>query len=646
MKKMTKWLSLLLAGLMLSAALLACNDSSSWSDDEDEDDEDEEQSESFDEYKNLSPQELADALKECPSYKITATLHAYEYGEQVGERNETIQKQNDWVKVETVKKPAHSDPTTQTAYYDLERFVSYYSNENGGWDHYVSNGELKLIAIFEKSFPAELLINPEVYGEYDSETKSYPMLPEKMVEILNGGDQMSASGSMSPSGTTYTFELVAEQDPFRQTFTIVIEFKSVQVKLPAELAPETDENQPDVKPTPDTTQRPVDTNKVPEENPPEEAPIPSYCPFAFGVSSLEWMDTFSISLLHTYDNGYFESIYVEKSDHIVNLSYESTEQTYYVYADLKNQLIYTQTQWNGEIYWVCEPTDTYLTWDYLLEQTMVAYFDPLAHDLSYYWTYDFSDGTYSWYFEDSALEDLSNSMGSKIEAVSLWGDYPYDLSERNEWGKYCYGISQASVYSTLEIDYSDYTVSIPSNTISKNEFDQMIEDATAFDETPYLNLNPGELYDALLNSEELYFLLRDGDYQTEIRKSGDILELSMYDPELGDWTYCYVDLSAGTMYQMMNPGHYVEFAFIHTWEESLYSFGIERHSYFFDDECYLPFGASDSYLEMDPDVVSFEFRFAGMTREGATYDYEEFTENQEYTQLILRFEDQNITLPF
>ena len=228
MKQFSKWLALLMAGLLLSAALLSCDDGYDWSEEEDGDD-DEEQSESSSQYKNLTPEELWDAILDADEFTFEMVA-IRKNGDDAATSTCTVFKDGDLLKCEIVTKYGE-ETSTQTAYFDLKNNLDY-EEEDGQW--YYSEGkdeEADLSDLLDDVCPVDLLFDKDCY-EAESENSEYIMLPDAIREELNAPGEVECEGKMTSKGSVYTFIFSASDEAHAIEYTITVKFKSDTIKLP------------------------------------------------------------------------------------------------------------------------------------------------------------------------------------------------------------------------------------------------------------------------------------------------------------------------------------------------------------------------------------------------------------------------------
>ncbi|MBO5777956.1 MAG: hypothetical protein J6R82_00145 [Clostridia bacterium] len=240
MKKMTKWLALLLAGLMVSATLISCESAYTGSDD---DDDDEEESESSSKYKDLSPDDVADALLEAGKFTVSMEIHS-------GSEVENTVQQRTYIKNGNILKYIYKITSSgynaeQEAYADLENGLIY-EQEDGVWAS--ETEEVNLVDLLEDAMYSNLLLDDDNYLEYDSETDRYPLKESAIREELNLSENSSAEGYMTRNGSVYTFFFSVEGSGAGNC-TITVKFTADKLTLP-EVEESTNGNEGTVVPSP------------------------------------------------------------------------------------------------------------------------------------------------------------------------------------------------------------------------------------------------------------------------------------------------------------------------------------------------------------------------------------------------------------
>lgn len=232
MKKFTKWLALLMAGLVLSATLVACDDGYDWA--EDDDDDDEEQSDSdpnsdfSSKFENLTPEEILNELLETKDFTIemkgvssiiaSPSVVTYTICKNGGKLRISMISQTDY-KVE------------RKAYFDLDEHIAYEEEDNGEWI-YQKQEDLELSDLLGDLIPVDLLFDKDSYETYDPENGQFIMKPEVVSDEMTGSEEVTGKGEMTSQEGTYTFTFSVEQGTKKIEYTLTVTFTSDTVTLP------------------------------------------------------------------------------------------------------------------------------------------------------------------------------------------------------------------------------------------------------------------------------------------------------------------------------------------------------------------------------------------------------------------------------
>lgn len=270
MKKLTKWLALLLAGVLtVSTMLVACNDAGAGGDLDDE--EKEEKEENLDAYMGFSPEE---AYEEMLDVKDVTVVGKYLSGDN--QREITIKRDGDKAKVtvEVIFEDGDSEDTTDR-YYDFDEGVEYLQDDDGEWytEALEDYGWEELVA-FDDDTKA-ILFSDDSYGEADD--GRYEMIDESVAAYFEGmfGDltDYTLSGYMTSKKATYTYLVKAiDADDVEESFEFKIKFGSVSVKLP-----KVEESERPAQPVATTT-RPVESAPIVTPAPPAVTVPPATMP--------------------------------------------------------------------------------------------------------------------------------------------------------------------------------------------------------------------------------------------------------------------------------------------------------------------------------------------------------------------------------
>ncbi|MBO5777955.1 MAG: hypothetical protein J6R82_00140 [Clostridia bacterium] len=648
MKKLTKWLTLLLAGLVLCATLFACDDGFDWSEEEEDD---EEESESFDQYKKLSPEELWNALMEAKDYTISIQV-SRTMNEQSGENNIFVEKDGGKVKLTGSATTPDGASYDNLAYCDLDKQTFYEQLSDGTWD-VEQDEDITLEVMLKDELETSFLFLADLYGEYNADTRSYPMIAEKLIAAMDAPEDTIASGSMTRNGTTYTFIIETEQGGTRQTVEYIFTFQSVTVKFPAELAPETDDNQPGETPSvsqkpavsekPDAPQPPVtETPDVPQPpvtvapEVPVEPELPAYDTPA--QAYLNALDASSMSLQYVWESGSQTQIMtLYKYNNILYIIIDEDDRFMESYMDLQTGYLYT-TDINGN--WCYEYSDSVVDWDVIIS------------NLFTYGMQIFTEDAYTVFEDDryiateDAMERLSQYFNIEILDASMQYDeydniYSYEYLEYN---------SVEGVFNSIGIDlcFDTYYLYLP-DAYEKGEND---DEDTDDDETPdydysaYENLTPDELYKSMLTTTELYFFFEVNGNQVVITRSGDWVELHIYTYSTGKIQTYYQDLVNNTLYQRISNSYYEKVDYYYTWSDLIdMAIAQAKTTYYLQNDCYVPFTEDSPILELDPNRTPCSVRNAILTRSSYYYHFEGTLEG-EFIYFTIEFDNQEVEIPF
>ena len=188
MKKFTKWIALLMAGLLLTASLIACDDSYTGSDDEDEEDEEQSESDSS-KYKNLTPEELGAALLEADKFTITAVIQGGGSSENIN-YTQTYSKYGDLMKsVVSITSEAYNPE--HEAYADLKNDLVY-TQEEGVWTTQTEKTELS--DMLESVLYSKWFFEHDNYPEFDAKADRNDIKADCIREIMSLGEGAQAEG--------------------------------------------------------------------------------------------------------------------------------------------------------------------------------------------------------------------------------------------------------------------------------------------------------------------------------------------------------------------------------------------------------------------------------------------------------------------
>ena len=632
MKKMAKWIALLMAGLMLSATLLACDSAYTGSDDDDDEEE-----ESFDEYKKLSPEEVGEALEDAKDYTVH-TVWAYHYNGQNIRREYALDKDGNKLKLYLSTEGGDGELRKETQYGDLKKNYVYLLGEDNRW--VAESTEIDLEDTLEEIAPVELFFDDENYGEYDSDAHSYPLNEEDVRNFVNEeAEEGSASGSMTRKSTTYTFTASVQQgEEAYQTIETVIRFKSVSVDLPkVDLPDEEDKDQPSVD-----DQKPAVTDDVPstpqpqppvEEpdhpQPPVEEPEEPSLPVPDSPSEvyerLFHADSAHYSIaIYSADNSVNQTLDILKNGDILLVTLFSGANTMRSYMDLGTGYLYTLDE-NGD--WCKEYSESVVSWETLILQTFGDELSAIVDDSNY----EYNAQSQQYYISDNILKLLSQLLDTELNGVTLNYIEPnthffllqeYDSSMGTD------------LFTEISVTFEEPIVTLP------DAYEK--EEEPPFDSTVYENLTPGQLTQALLNTEEVYVVMHTGVDEVRIRRDRDVVCLEF--DVTGVYTY-YQNLSTKELYCHDIGDQYIQMNFSYTWEELITQIlGFHEDLEFLQDDCYFPFDESSTELQLDPAVLLFDGDYATFRRAGAYYYFEGVIDAC-YISFTVEFVNQDVKMP-
>ncbi len=242
MKKLTKWISLLMAGLMVSATLASCDSGYDWSE---EDADDKEEQADTSKYKNLDPDDVADAILEADKFTISVEIHTGSASENIT-RKLNYMKNGDliWGSSKTTSATYN---TAYEVYADLKAGLLY-TQEDGVW--VTEEEETDLNEILDDVLYDDLLLENDSYLEFDSDTGRYPLKEEALREELGVSENTSVEGYMTRKGGEYTFFFsITNESGNPQTCTITVKFTADKISLP-EVEESTNGNEGTAVPSP------------------------------------------------------------------------------------------------------------------------------------------------------------------------------------------------------------------------------------------------------------------------------------------------------------------------------------------------------------------------------------------------------------
>ena len=600
MKKMTKFLALVLAGLLSVSVLLACSDESSSEDDEDEKEENTE----FAEYEDLTPEEVWDALDTAEQVQITLS--------RFNGTQSTILKDGDNAKF---------DPNGAVIYYDYQNGKEYIPNEDGShsaqyllysWtellDQEVKNN-------FFKSQGLAFFLEDDWYEDSGS-------LYSATEDTLSGieMDCESISAYMKDKGTTYTFVCEMVVNGEEQTAKCKIEFKEVSVKLPSSNSSDTPANTTTNPPVtnppvtnPPVTNPPVTNPPVsPEtEEPSVEIPAGVKTPYALYTDLLN-ANNATISLKFT-DNGITYNYSFEKDGNVFLSEQRYSGTTSTVYHDNDAERRYFQD--NGQWYY---QSDT-MNWSALLSE-ISNIMKGTFHATDSYYTYNAAMNQIV--MKDTYLEalDLRNvTLKQSGESYILSIVYP-DFST-----------------STLNVKFSIFAdLKLPA---SAQPAPSDLPETTPGG-TDYAGMKPSELYNAIVNAEDITITVTGSTTDTTYIKDGDLIYIEV------SGTSVYIDFSTGLGYAQQGGQWVSGNSAYANWNAVMSAMQLSPSTYIFVDNYYNSFSSSDSELTIQSSLlIGSELTSSMLLREGNTYTLVESYKNGVTLYTSFCFDPTTVELP-
>lgn len=237
MKKMTKWLALALAGVLMSASLTSCMRQITREDDDDE--EDEEKS-SVSSYVGLSPDQVKQMLFLADKFTIEAS-GSYTNGEDEESAVLTLKKYGDVI-LHRLDEQDSDGSNLVVQYYDLETMRSCISYDGEAWQFYSESDTrqemLEFLLLDDDGVNLYYILNADSYEEGGSAENGYVMTEEAMAAWMRGPEGTEYEGKFTSKGNVYTFEFSAHlpsdsgNGDYKYTFTI--RFTSESLEFPQE----------------------------------------------------------------------------------------------------------------------------------------------------------------------------------------------------------------------------------------------------------------------------------------------------------------------------------------------------------------------------------------------------------------------------
>lgn len=269
MKKLTKYLALLLAGLVTAASLAACL-AVEVNEDADDGDKEEEETDQFDVYRKLSPAEAIEALKDAEEVSLSFKISDSEDGETEHDML-VVERDGDKLKFTAVQE-FDGDREEETNYADLSARKAYYEDD-GEWDIEDLEDDMTWTSLLEELSEAWIEVEGlsilAVDDNYDKNGAVYTIKDSVWEELLaeNGlgadadeADEVVPSASMTRDGTTYTFLAKVNRPESESVWEYTIEFDEMTVELPEGVSDGESGDSSNETTAPSATDAPVNTD--------------------------------------------------------------------------------------------------------------------------------------------------------------------------------------------------------------------------------------------------------------------------------------------------------------------------------------------------------------------------------------------------
>ena len=220
MKKHTKWLALLLAGLITCSIFSACDNQTPSNNG---DNEDKEPNETVSPSKILTPNEIEDELYETEKFTIGFETKRQSSAESYS-INRIYMKNGDIIKAsETTISEGYN--SKNEVYVDLKNQMQY-SFRNEKWS--ATSAQVSLEELYKDVLFSELLLSNDSYDEYDGQNDCTPLKEDTLRSYFNLDETVEISGYMKVQNSIYTFFMVSGDS----SYTITIEFAAEKLTLP------------------------------------------------------------------------------------------------------------------------------------------------------------------------------------------------------------------------------------------------------------------------------------------------------------------------------------------------------------------------------------------------------------------------------
>lgn len=601
MKKLTKILALLLAGLLSVSALMSCTGQGFGTAD---DEEDEDESSDFSDYEDLTPREVYQKLQDADQVKIQL--------EYFNGSESSITKDG--------KKVKH-DPNGTVTYYDYQNQLHYIPNQDGSYstEALSYDWEETLATELDHGFLVSQNLDFFFVDSYyeDEDDDVYKVSSDSLEEFFDT-DEVEVEASMERDGTTYTFTCEVDDGDEKKTAECKIKFDDFSVKLPDANSDTTTNGEAVERPTPGTQENPIATERPDEP----DAPVEDDNLVAIPDGMMAPNDLYAL----LYD----------AEDATIDISADSNGITYY-YSFEKDGDIIAATRYTSE--------------DYIRE---TVYFDN-ANARRYYkdngvWYYNAA--TISW--EEEVLEELNGLIYNLYTIANDEYEYDKELDRivLKEALSDDMGITvtfthkpanDSYVLTAIDSDWNSTTSNVKLSVFSAIALptaQPAPDDTPDVGATDYAGLAPSQLYDAITNAEDISITVLGGSSDVYYIKDGDYLYIQ------ADGTSAYIDFSTGLGYAQQGNQWVCDNSAYTNWQETLNAMQISSSSYIFIDDYYDSISASDSELTIRSSLlVGSELSYSALLREGNTYTLVETYNNGTTLYTSFCFDPTTVELP-
>lgn len=625
MKNTTKFLALLLAGLLSVSMLFACTDDSYSSDDDEEDEETD-----FSDYEDLDPEEVWEEIEDADQVKISWQRFNGSTG--------SITKDG---------KKAAFDPNGAVIYYDYDNEKEYIPNEDGSHhEQYLLYSWTELLDMELKNnfFKAQELGFFLEDDWYEKSGSLYSATEETLDAIDLECESITAY--MKDKGTTYTFVCETVVDGEEQTAECKIEFKDVSVKLPG-----SDDTVTTTVPGPGaasttapipSTQKPDVTEKPDNPHPPvTEAPDVPVPPVTEKPDDPVPPETEAPDLpANAKTPGQLFAETKNAGDATVNLKYKLNGVTYQ-YTFEKNGNLFLWKETNSGI-------DYYYNYYYDNNNNRQYY---LGDNNQWYYITDHLDWS-------GLLDSVNNVLEGVLTMNNSCFEYDADQNSVKMIKSYAEQLGVRGVEVRLNSYGDQYTMSIVYNDFSTSTFSvkfsvfsairlpsaQPAPDAPVTEDTPdytdYSGMAPSEIYNAIMNAKDITITVTGGSADANYIKHGDIVYVST------NGTAVYIDFAAGLAYAQQG-GQWVSVASPYeSWSTIVGMMQLSPNTYCFVDSYYNSFSSYDTELTIQSSLlVGSGLASVTLLREGNSYTLIEEAANGTSSYLSFCFDPVELNLP-